>query len=274
MPRTRSLLWIALGLLLVAALSLAQTASQPPASQPPRKSRKKQPKPLVLPPLPPGPLPQLPMDVMPAAPPKVSYQSGMLTIVAQNSTLGDILRQVRTLTGASIDVPPNANERVFIRLGPGAPRDVLAVLLDGSSFNYVMLGSSSDPTALASVVLTAKPAEGAQAGQKTTAAASQPSQAFVPPQPPLRPVVPQAVNVQQPAGDDNADAEDQDSDTTDDNADQDQQQSDTNGAVQQPAPNAGPKTPEQILEMMRRNQQVPPGQQPGMTPNQQQPPEN
>ena len=45
-------------------------------------------------------------------------------------------------------------------LGRGAPRDVLAGLLNGSSFNYVMLGSSSDPTAVSSVILTAKSATG------------------------------------------------------------------------------------------------------------------
>jgi len=43
---------------------------------------------------------------------------------------------------------------------PGAPRDVLAGLLNGSSFNYVMIGTSSDHTAVASVILTAKPSSG------------------------------------------------------------------------------------------------------------------
>jgi len=82
---------------------------------------------------------------MPAVPPKVSFSNGMLTIVAQNSTLGDILRAVRTQTGAAVEIPPNATERVVIHLGPGAPRDVLAALLNGSHFNYVMLGSPTNP---------------------------------------------------------------------------------------------------------------------------------
>ena len=52
---------------------------------PHRKSHKAQ-TPLVLPPLPSGPLSQLPMDQIPATPAKVSYQGGLLTISAQNST--------------------------------------------------------------------------------------------------------------------------------------------------------------------------------------------
>ena len=87
------------------------------------------------------------MDQIPAAAPRVTYENGLLSITAQNATLGDILREVRKLTGATIDVPPaGANERVVVQLGPGAPRDVLATLLNGTSFNYVMLGSASDPT--------------------------------------------------------------------------------------------------------------------------------
>jgi hypothetical protein len=278
MPRTYRWMWILLGLALLAPISFAQKAA-PAAAQHHRKAHKATPKPAVLPPLPRGPLPQLPMDLMPATPPKVSYQNGMLTIVAHNSTLGDILRDVHKLTGATIDVPPNATERVVTRLGPGAPRDVLASLLNGSTFNYVMLGSSSDPAALASIVLTAKPAGGATQTAANTYQPPQPMyQTQMPPQPFIgQPIVAQQPVVAQPApaeGDDaNADEE-----ATDENADQDQTDAaDANGAAQQEPqqpqqPNAGPKTPEQILEMLRRQQPVPPGQ-PGMPP-QQQPPEN
>jgi hypothetical protein len=221
------------------------------------------------------------MDTLPAAAPRVGFQSGLLTIVAQNSTLGDILRDVHKLTGAAIDIPPNANERVVTRLGPGAPRDVLASLLNGSSFNYVMLGSDTDPAAVTSVVLTAK--TGNQ--PPGAAGASQPGQAFVSsaaPQPFVpQPVVPQAANVQPVAGEDETaatDDQDANADENAENADQDQSQTgaaavagqpDPQQQQQQPAqlgqPNAGPKTPEQILEMLRR-------QQPG-SPNPQQPPE-
>jgi len=277
MPRSHRWIWILLSLALFASLCLAQKGSSA-AAQHHRKSHKAAPKPAVLPPLRPGPLPQLPLDLMPAAAPKVSFQGGLLTIVAQNSTLSDILRDVHKLTGASIDAPPNATERVVTRLGPGAPRDVLASLLNGTGFNYVMMGSSSDPTGVASVLLTTKPTG---AVTQTAVNAYQPPQPVYGTQIPVpQPLVAQQQVVAQPAAADGEDANADDQDAADENADQDQadgQQPDATGAAQQDPqqpqqPNAGPKTPEQILEMLRRQQPVPPGQ-PGVPP-QQQPPQN
>jgi len=270
---------------LLAQILLAQTAPTPTAAQPAaphRRSHKKKkaPAPLVLPPLPAGPLSQLPMDQIPATPAKVSYQGGLLTISAQNSTLGEILRDVRKLTGASIEIPPGAstNERVVTHLGPGAPRDVMAVLLNGSSFNYVMLGSNSDPAAISSVVLMAKPSS---PGSPQTAAnvnqgnpGAMPPNRFIPNQPfNQQVIVQQSVNgpgVVQPANAEGDDSKDDEQETADENADDQTQpgqpvQPDVTGAnvqdQQQPPdpnqPNAGPKTPEQILEMLRRQQ--PPG---------------
>jgi hypothetical protein len=252
-----------LGVALLASICPAETASPAPAKHHPGR-HKAPPKPAVLPPLPPGPLPQLPMDLIPAAPPNVVYENGLLMIAAQNSTLGDILRDVHKLTGASIDIPSNATERVVTRIGPGAPRDVLATLLNGSSFNYVMLGSNSDPTGVASLVLIAKSASGTT---QTAANTYQPVQPVYAPQMPGQPLVAQQQVVAQPE-DPNAGEQD----TVEDNAEQDQpdaQQPDAGAARQEPQqPNAGPKTPEQILEMLRRQQSMPPGTPP------QQPPQN
>ena len=275
MVRTKLLLSIFLAVAL-APFALAQTA-------PHHKSHKAKPvKPLVLPPLPPGPLPQVPLDQLPAVAPQVSYQNGSLTIVAENSTLGDILREVRKRTGASIDVPGNATERVATRLGPGPARDILTTLLNGTSFNYVMVGSAGDPTALASVVLTPRPAGGAV----QTAQAQQPAPVytapdfgpgtgrpgFVPPQP-----GPMATAE---SGDD------KDDDDSADDSDQDQQAegqagqpgtpapqvpgvqfpqnqapdgTDSNGNAQ---PNVGPRTPQQILQMLQQQRQQQQQQQP------------
>jgi hypothetical protein len=216
------------------------------------------------------------MDQLPAMPAKVGYQGGLLTIAAQNSTLGEILRDVRKLTGASIDIPPGSGaERVVAYLGPGAPRDVLAALLNGTSLNYVMLGSGSDPTMVSSVTLSPKPsATGetqAAANLRQNIPGAMPPNRFPQPQPfNQQLVVPQPGNVQ-PANaetDDSAKDDEQDSgDNAEDNADDQAQpgQPGTNGGdaagQQQPLdpnqPNAGPKTPEQILEMLRRQQ--PPG---------------
>src|SRR5262249_14258551 len=50
---------------------------------------------------------ELTLEQKPAVPPKVTYQDRQLTIVAENSSLGDILRAVKTQTGAAIDLPAN-----------------------------------------------------------------------------------------------------------------------------------------------------------------------
>jgi len=267
MPRTGKLLVsIFLGFLLVLSSASAETSNQhkKPKSRKPSKQQ------FVLPPAPVGPLPQVPLDQLPAAPPQVNFQNGRLSILAQNSTLGDILREVRKLTGASIEIPPNATERVVASLGPAPPRDVLAALLNGTSFNYVMVGSVTDPTALSSVVLSVRPAG---AGTQTVAAVSQPTPVYSAPErtelgpgmrpggflPRVQPVTPQPANPQVASGDDNADEQDAEENDQDEADNQDQ-----NGGT--PQPNAGPKTPDQILQMLQKQQQQQQQQQPGQPP--------
>jgi hypothetical protein len=149
-----------------------------PKPHPVHKVKKQQPAPLPppLPSGPQGPVPQISLEAIPAVAPQVSYENGMLTISAPNSTLGDILRAVRKNTAADIDVPANANERVVTRLGPGPAREVIAELLNGSRFNYILLGSPEDPSGLVRVVLVAKsgpetPAPEPGAGDKNAASA-------------------------------------------------------------------------------------------------------
>ncbi|HEY1801140.1 MAG TPA: hypothetical protein VGG46_09420 [Terriglobales bacterium] len=98
----------------------------------------------------------LTLEHMPATPAQVTYQNSQLTILARNSTVGDILRAVRKQTGANVDAPPNATQRVVGQFGPGSPRDVLASVLDASGFNYVLLGSPANPNGLEHVIITAK----------------------------------------------------------------------------------------------------------------------
>jgi hypothetical protein len=97
----------------------------------------------------------------PAAPglastsPKVTYVNGQLTISAQDASLGDVLRAVSVKTGAVIEFPADrAQEHLFANAGPGPVREVLAVLLNGSRFNYVMLASPTNPNILQRMILT------------------------------------------------------------------------------------------------------------------------
>jgi hypothetical protein len=94
---------------------------------------------------------------MPPQAPQVTYQNGQLSIVAQNATLSAILAAVRSRTGAQVEMPAEAsNDRVAAQLGPGNPRDVMASLLQGSRFDYIVLGSVNDPNVLSQVILTTR----------------------------------------------------------------------------------------------------------------------
>jgi hypothetical protein len=201
-------------------------------------SQRKVKKPLLapLPSGPTGPVPQIPLDSIAPVAPQVSYQNGQLTIVAPNSTLGDILRAVRKQTGAEIEIP-EAKERVVTHLGPGPAREVMAELLNGSRFNYVLLGSSQDASALTRVVLVAKTASDSATDSNQPAPQAQPqmSQAPVIGQPPQAPEINDAE-----APDENAD----------DNADQ---------AAETEQPAVSPdqpevKTPQQMLQEMQQRQ--------------------
>jgi hypothetical protein len=121
-----------------------------------------------------GPVPQIPLDAIPAVAPEVTFQDGLLTIVAPNSTLGDILRGVRKNTSAEIEIPASATERVVTRLGPGPARLVMAELLNGSRFNYILMGSPEDANALVRVVLVAKVTPDIPGGVPPGAAPPQP----------------------------------------------------------------------------------------------------
>ncbi len=147
--------WLVLAAILVPSLMLNAAAAQSQTHQHPAKKAAKK----AVPDPPPAPAPPPPPptpEQMPAVPPQVHYSQGQLTIVAENSTLADILRAVRAQTGAAVEVPPNATERVVTHLGPGPARDVLAALLNGSHFNYVMLGSAAHPDSVDRVILTSK----------------------------------------------------------------------------------------------------------------------
>ena len=247
--------------LCVTGLVSTSAAQKGGIRKPPKKQRKQEQPTPPLPTYTPAPLQPLPLDQVPAVAPRVQYSGGELTIVAHNSTLADVLKAVRQQTGADLDIPPNASERVVADIGPGPARDVIAELLNGTHFNYVMVGSATDPTAVHSIVLTPKtgPADTA-----TTAAANRPSS---PPRGfPAASVVPVPSADATPVMDnDGAD----DTDTSDEQAEQTDQQDQQNPTQQTP------KTPEQLLQELQRQQlqqkqQNPqPGQPPqGVLPNQ------
>src|SRR5450759_6010298 len=146
-------LLLATGLCLATGKSPAQTAAPssgaPATSSHPQKahSHRKKTAPAVETPQPP-PAPLTPEQMSPT-PPQVTYQNGLLTIDARNSTLSQVLRAVQARTGASVEMPSSAaNARVMMQVGPGRPRDVLNTLLNGSKFDYIILGMAVSYTHL------------------------------------------------------------------------------------------------------------------------------
>lgn len=97
------------------------------------------------------------LEKLPPNAPTIIYNDGVLTISAYNSTLSDILRGISTQTGADVDIPPQAEERVVTHLGPGPARDVLRSLLSGSRFNYILVGSNASPNTLTRILLFPRP---------------------------------------------------------------------------------------------------------------------
>lgn len=121
-----------------------------------------------VPPQPPPPPPTL--EQQPAVAPEVLYRGGQLTIIARNSSMSDVLAAVRRVTGANIDRPPSGGgERVVGQFGPGLPRDVLNHLLNGSRYDYIILGSATRPGAIDRVLLTQRgaPTQGAAVAANT-----------------------------------------------------------------------------------------------------------
>ena len=248
---------------MVAICAVAQAQQARPAHKPPAHKQSKTQAAAQAQPIQPSPAQAAPAPVVPpptpeqgpSSPPQVSYQTGQLTIEARNSTMGDVLNAVKQKTGAAVEMPASSSERVVGRFGPGAPRDVLAQLLNGSHYDYVLLGSPADPGALKKIVLMARAVgpEPAPAQQQNSFGQNQNLQA-----------VPEVENDQNTAEDTSGDVpaevqqpEDQ-SQVPDQSLQQDQQQPGQNGAVV--------KTPEQLLRELQEQQRQQQQQQQPNTP--------
>jgi hypothetical protein len=192
-------LLLAAGLCLPAHESAAQSAPPNPSvpakaaqqqkAHPHRKKAAPDPPPPQAPARPPT------LEQTAPTPPQVTYNNGQLTIIAQNATLSQVLRSVQSQTGASIEMPASAsNERVVGQLGPGLPRDVINALLNGSKFNYIILGVNGNPGAVQKVILTTqRPASTVNTAQNNAAPPPeepQDEENFVEPEPQPQPQVP------------------------------------------------------------------------------------
>jgi hypothetical protein len=96
----------------------------------------------------------------PVAPPRkveVNYSQGKLRVWANKATLAEVMEEIHRRTGAAMTMPPGSGQdQIVADLGPAAPRQVLAELLNGSPFNFVIVGADNDPSQLRGIYLTTR----------------------------------------------------------------------------------------------------------------------
>jgi hypothetical protein len=137
------------------AIRTSAAAKRKPHQQnsPKAKPAAAQPVPAPEPPAAPPP-PNWPVNDQPN-PASVVWNSQGLRIEAANSSLRQILNEVATATGAKVQ-GLGSDQRIFGTYGPGPARDVLTQLLDGSGYNFLMIGDGGQGTPR-QIVLTSPP---------------------------------------------------------------------------------------------------------------------
>ena len=97
------------------------------------------------------------IEAVTTPPLQVSYQNGMLGVHSDRATLAEVLFAIQKKTGAEIPIPAGAEqERVAADIGPAPAPEVLATLLNGSKFNFLILSAANDPTRLDRVILSTR----------------------------------------------------------------------------------------------------------------------
>lgn len=123
-----------------------------------------------------------------AARTQVTFQNGLLGIRAENSSMSDVLRAVQRATGATIDFPGSARERVSVSLGPGALRDIVTSLLDRSRYDYMLVISQHSNSIERIVLIERRDSRDPSALSNATDSGQHPTieQQTATPQPPMR----------------------------------------------------------------------------------------
>ena len=172
-PQRIGLGWIlALGawiLLIPASLATAQVAGTAPtagsspsakasATKPPihhavHHHRHAKPSAAVVAPAPVAPPPPLRPAEQPPNPATIEFNNGLLTVRAQNSSLVSILTRIQHETGLVID-GLNRDQRIYGQYGPGNISTTLTALLDGSGYDFVIVGGGSDHAAARLILST------------------------------------------------------------------------------------------------------------------------
>jgi hypothetical protein len=134
-------------------------------------------------------------------------QDGKLRLVSDKANLAEVLNEIRAQLNADIAVPPGAEQEVVaVMLGPGTQREVISKLLEGSRYNFIIVGTDADANKVERVILSPKSTGGVIAASPSSdeevapvAQMQSPPQRSMgtPPPPPPPPVTEEA----QPQGD-------------------------------------------------------------------------
>jgi hypothetical protein len=100
----------------------------------------------VVAPAPVPPPPPLPPAEQPPSPATINFTNGLLSVRAQNSSLVNILTEIQHQTGLVID-GLNHDQRMYGQYGPASISTTLTALLDGSGYDFVIVGGGSSPGA-------------------------------------------------------------------------------------------------------------------------------
>ena len=86
---------------------------------------------------------------------RVSYRDGLLGIHANKATLSEVLFAIQQQTGAEISIPAGAEqEKVVAEIEPAPAPEVIARLLNGSKFNFLIMSAPDDSRGLGRVILS------------------------------------------------------------------------------------------------------------------------
>ncbi len=88
---------------------------------------------------------------------EVTLQDDKLRLVSNKASLAEVLNELRTQLNADIGVPVGADQEIVaVMLGPGTQREVISKLLEGSRYNFIIVGTDADANKVERVILSPK----------------------------------------------------------------------------------------------------------------------
>jgi hypothetical protein len=93
-----------------------------------------------------------------AAPPALTYQAGRVDISVENGTYGQIFDWLKQQAGMTFEVPGEFRNQVLplVSLRQMVLRDALVEILEGSDYDYILIGAPGNPANVRQLIITGK----------------------------------------------------------------------------------------------------------------------